>query len=200
MTYNTCHALIRILINCLIELTTQHICYAKMDTKMNKLIEIYTTEFKDQIRNKAIHLDFVEKEKINELVEFVYEYSRLVLTKDDFVKRKRVKNAIPFAHRCVAKRADGDQCTRRRKSGSDCCGTHVKNMPHGIICEDTIPPAKNEKIEVIAEDIKGIVYYIDKSNNVYKTEDILSGKENPQIIAKCVLQDGKYTIPEFGLV
>ena len=171
-----------------------------MEAKMNKLIETYTTEFKDQIRNKAIHLDFAEKEKINELVEFVYEYNRLILTKDDFVKRKRVKNAIPFAYRCVAKRADGDQCTRRRKAGSDCCGTHVKNIPHGVICEEIVPTSRNEKVEVVAEEIKGIVYYIDKANNVYKAEDILSGKENPQIIAKYVMQNGKYTIPEFGLV
>ena len=48
--------------------------------------------------------------------------------------------------------------------------------------------------------IKGIVYYIDKFNNVYKTEDILEGRENPRIIAKCVRENGKCTIPELGLL
>lgn len=171
-----------------------------MEAKTNKMIETYMVEFKDQIRNKAIQLDFAEKEKINELVEFVYEYSRLVLTKEDFVKRKRVKNAIPCSYRCVAKRADGDQCTRRKKKDCDFCGTHSKGTPHGLICAETTQTAKNEKIEVVAEDIKGIVYYVDKKGNVYKTEDILLGKENPQIIASYVIQNGKYTIPEFGLV
>lgn len=171
-----------------------------MEAKMNKMIETYMVEFKDQIRDKAIQLDFAEKEKINELVEFVYEYSRLVLTKDDFIKRKRVKNSIPCSYRCVAKRADGDQCTRRKKKDCEFCGTHSKGTPHGLICAETEKKHKNEKIEVIAEDIKGIVYYIDKRGNVYKTEDILSGIENPRIIATYLMQNGKYTIPEFGLV
>ena len=58
----------------------------------------------------------------------------------------------------------------------------------------------NQRIEVIATEIKGIVYYVDKYDNVYKTEDILQGVHNPAIIAKCVKQGNQYTIPEFGLV
>ena len=46
----------------------------------------------------------------------------------------------------------------------------------------------------------GIVYYVDKSNNVYKTEDIIEGKQNPRIVAKYVKDGAKYKIPEFGLV
>jgi GH25 family lysozyme M1 (1,4-beta-N-acetylmuramidase) len=57
-----------------------------------------------------------------------------------------------------------------------------------------------QKLEVVAEEIKGIVYYIDTYNNVYKTEDILKEKENPQIIAHWEKPDDKYTLPEFGLV
>jgi hypothetical protein len=55
-------------------------------------------------------------------------------------------------------------------------------------------------VEVIAEEVCGIVYYIDKNNNVYKTEDILEGKLNPRVIAKCVKQNGHLTIPELFLV
>jgi hypothetical protein len=40
---------------------------------------------------------------------------------------------------------------------------------------------------------------IDKFNNVYKTEDIISGKENPKIIAKCVKTNHGYSIPQLGL-
>jgi hypothetical protein len=43
------------------------------------------------------------------------------------------------------------------------------------------------------------VYYIDTIGNVYKTEDVMEGKENPQIIAKYEKINEKYTIPEFGL-
>jgi hypothetical protein len=57
----------------------------------------------------------------------------------------------------------------------------------------------SKKLEVVAEDVGGIVYYIDKYNNVYKMEDILENKENPRIIAKCVRKNGKVSIPELGL-
>jgi hypothetical protein len=55
-------------------------------------------------------------------------------------------------------------------------------------------------MEVFAEEIKGIVYYIDHFNNVYKTEDIMEAKENPKIVAKYVKTETGYSIPEFGLV
>ena len=65
--------------------------------------------------------------------EYIYEYPRLVICKEDLIKRKRIKNSIPCLNRCSAKRADGDQCTRRRKDGCDFCGTHAKGTPHGLI-------------------------------------------------------------------
>jgi hypothetical protein len=171
-----------------------------MDKRLNKVIEKYITTFKDEIKAKTIDIDFENKQKVNELLEFVYDYDRLTLTKEDFVKRKRIKNAIPSLNRCNAKRANGEQCTRRRKDDCEYCGTHSKGTPHGLINSDDTEEHSNERIEVFAQDIKGIVYYLDKYNNVYKTEDILSGKENPEIIAKCIIQNGVYTIPDFGLV
>lgn len=172
-----------------------------MEKSINKRIETYITGFKDSIREKLVELKFEEKQKINELLEYVYDYNRLVLTKEDFVKRKRVKNAIPSTNRCNAKRANGEQCTRQRKDGCEYCGTHSKGAPHGFMNEAVGETENNtHKLEVIAEEIKGIVYYIDKYNNVYRTEDILSEKGNPQIIAKCVKTPTGYSIPEFGLV
>jgi predicted nucleic acid-binding Zn-ribbon protein len=45
-------------------------------------------------------------------------------------------------------------------------------------------PNNNHKMEVFAEEIGGIVYYVDHHKNVYKTEDIVQSNENPRIIAK----------------
>ena len=166
---------------------------------MNKIIETYITTFKDNIKTKLIELGVEDKNKTNELLEYVYDYDRLVLSNDDFVKRKRIKNAIPTSNRCCAKRANNEQCTRRKKKDCEFCGTHSKGTPHGLVSEHE-NLTDIEKIEVFAEDIRGIVYYIDKYNNVYKTEDILQGKQNPQIIAKCIKDNNLYSIPEFGLV
>jgi hypothetical protein len=173
-----------------------------MEKRINKKIETYVTTFKDHVRNKITELDFNEKTKINELLEYVYEYNRFSLAKEDLSKRKRIKNSIPSLNRCNAKRANGEQCTRRRKDDCEFCGTHSKGTPNGLIQdnETSSNTAINHKMEVFAEEIKGIVYYIDTNFNVYNTEDILSEKINPRIIAKYVKDDNKYSIPEFGLV
>jgi hypothetical protein len=171
-----------------------------MEKRLNKKIETYVTSFKDDVRNKMTTLEFEDKQKVNELLEFVYDYERLTLVKDDLIKRKRIKNSIPISNRCNAKRANGEQCTRRRKSKCEFCGTHVKGTPHGFFQSDETAENSIQKMDVVAEEVCGIVYYIDKHNNVYKTEDILEGKQNPTIIAKCIKHNGVTSIPELGLV
>ena len=170
-----------------------------MEKRTNSRIEIYTTKFKDDLRNKIIELSFNETEKINELLGYIYDYDRLEFSKEDFAKRKRVKNVVPIMNRCIAKRANDEQCTRRRSADCEFCGTHSKGIPHGSIYSNTVDINTNKNVVVFAEDIRGIIYYIDKFNNVYKTEDIMKNKENPEIIAKCVKNGNNYTIPDFGV-
>jgi len=185
-------------------LKQSNIQYLIMEKRINTRIQQYISKFKDDIRLKLVDLGFENTKQVNDLLEHIYEYERLVLEKDDFVKRKRVQNAIPSSNRCNARRANGIQCTRRRKADCEFCGTHFKGTPHGMVGEGTADTTSSDntsqKMEVIATEIKGIVYYIDKYDNVYKTEDILQGVHNPAIIAKCVKQGSQYTIPEFGLV
>jgi hypothetical protein len=169
-----------------------------MEKKLNSRSELFLTAFKDNIRAKIIELKFEDKSKLNDLLEYVYEYERLIFSKDDLSKRRRVQNSIPTQNRCNAKRADNKQCTRKRKDGFEFCGTHSKGAPHGLA--DDVCGVCTKKIDVVATDIMGIVYYIDKFNNVYKTEDILEGKTDPKIIAKSTIINGKMCIPEFGLV
>jgi hypothetical protein len=170
-----------------------------MEKRLNKKIETYVISFKDDIRNKINELKFEEKTKINDFLEYIYDYERLSLAKVDLIKRKRIKNSIPVMNRCNAKRASGEQCTRRRKDNCEFCGTHVKGTPHGLINDLDTNISSTQKIEVFAEEICGIVYYIDKFNNIYKTEDILEDKQDPQIVAKYLKQNGVYSIPEFGI-
>jgi hypothetical protein len=168
-----------------------------MEKHLNKKIETYVSEFKENIKKKITDLNFEEKTKMNDLVEYVYEYSRLTLEKDDFVKRKRIKNSIPNMNRCNARRANGEQCTRRRKEGCDFCGTHFKGAQYGLITNEQTIENSRQSLEVHTEDINGIIYYFDKFSNVYNTEDILEGKQNPRIIAKYTKINDTYTISEF---
>ena len=168
-----------------------------MERRINKRIESYVTNFKDDIRKKAETLGLVNDLNLSNLVQYVYDYERLSLNKEDFMKRKRVKNAVHLADRCCAKRASNEQCTRRKKEGYEYCGTHLKGTPHGICLNGDDDKPQGQKIEVWVQDIQGIVYYIDKNNNVYQAEDIIVNKVNPKIIAKYVKQGETYSIPEF---
>lgn len=188
-----------------------------MDKIINKKIKTYVTDFKAFIKTKTL-LTFTpsiggsstaegmvgteHEQKVNDFLQEIYNYETLVLSKDDVCKKKRIKNAIPGCNRCIAKRATGEQCTRKQKEGYEYCGTHVKGVPHGIVTTNEEVQQENELVrsEVVAKDIHGIVYYIDTYNNVYKTEDILNQVKNPKIIAKAEIINGEYGIRKFGLV
>ena len=171
-----------------------------MEKRLNKKVEVYITEFKDNIREKTVQLGLTDDNKTTQLIQYIYDYNRLSFNKEDFNKRKRVKNFVPIYTRCCAKRANGEQCTRRKKGEFDCCGTHTKGTPHGVIDVETIEPSNTLKIEVWTQDIGGIIYYIDKSNNVYDTSDIIKNQMNPKIIAKyCKTGENTYSIPEFNI-
>jgi hypothetical protein len=170
-----------------------------MERRLNKKVEGYITTFKDSIREKTSEMGLTNNEQTNQLLQYIYDYDRLSFVKEDFQKRKRVKNFVPIYDRCCAKRATGEQCTRRRKDDSEYCGTHIKGIPHGIINNPNETKTSTQKIEVWAQDILGIVYYIDKSNNVYDTADIIKNQLNPKIIAKYIKNGETYSIPEFNI-
>ena len=170
-----------------------------MERRLNKKLDTYITIFKDSIREKDIQMDMTKNEQTNNLLQYIYDYDRLIFNKEDFQKRKRVKNFIPIFDRCCAKRATEEQCTRRKKEGFEYCGTHLKGLPHGTVDMQNEQKNITQKIEVYVQDIQGIVYYIDKNNNVYQAEDIISNKTNPKIIAKYVKEGENYSIPEFNL-
>ena len=170
-----------------------------MEKRLNKKLESYITTFKDCIREKATNMGINKNEQVNQLIQYIYDYDRLTFNKEDFQKRKRVKNFVPIFDRCCAKRANEEQCTRRKKDGCEYCGTHLKGTPHGIIDNQNEPKNNTQKIEVYAQDISGIIYYIDNNNNVYQAEDIISNKINPKIIAKYVKEGLIYSIPEFDI-
>jgi len=170
-----------------------------MEKRLNKKIELWISGFKDNIREKASQIGISKNDQTNQLIQYIYDYDRLILGKEDFQKRKRVKNVVPFFDRCCAKRASNEQCTRRKKDGIEYCGTHMKGTPHGIIDNQNESKPNTQKIEVWAQDIQGIVYYIDKAYNVYQAEDIIVNKLNPKIIAKYIKNGDVYSIPEFNI-
>ena len=100
---------------------------------------------------------------------------------------------IPNINRCTAKLTNGEQCTRTRRQDSEFCGTHHKFTPHGKISEEK-ETNTDKTLEIMVVDIQGIIYYMDKFNNVYNITDILEKKENPQIVGKYKKNGTEYKI------
>lgn len=175
-----------------------------MERRINNKLDEYLTKMKTNVAKKfegvdhsVNDIDIIRKQYLD-ILSYIYNYEKLSFNKDDFMKRKRVKSVVPICDRCCAKRANGDQCTRRKKEGETYCGTHIKGTPDMVDELEDVPVNKNVKVEIWAQDIKGIIYYIDKNNNVYDTEDIMNNDKYPKrVIAKYVKDDnGKYSIPQ----
>ena len=170
-----------------------------MEKRINNKTRTYLQLFKNKIKTNIINLNIYKNnpQEFTELLQFLYDYQPLEFTKVDFQKRKRVKNIVPLCHRCCALRANGEQCTRRKKNNAKFCGTHIKGTPHGEMTEQK-PTITHTKKVVWAQDIKGIIYYIDADNNVYDTQDIIENKVDPKIIAKYIKHDENYLIPSLN--
>lgn len=168
-----------------------------MEKRISAKVDAHQLGFKNSIK------EWVEA-RINagteidqgQLLQFVFDFENLSLQKEDFQKRKRVKNAVPQFERCSARRANAQQCTRRKKEGSSFCGTHVKGTPHGVIVDDGKQADEAKKIEVWVQEIKGINYYIDAEQNVYLPDDIISRRQPPRQIGTWVNNEGEYSIPQ----
>jgi hypothetical protein len=186
-----------------------------MERRLNNKLEAYIIAFKNDIvaRLQEVSGDLTSdhssqivvdsRTKCNAIIGFVYNYEKLRLNKEDFMKRKRVKSVVPIYDRCCAKRASGEQCTRRKKGNEMYCGTHIKGTPNSVMEEPSgeTPTTKNVKVDIWAQDIKGIIYYIDKAGNVYDTEDIMKIDKYPKRVIAKYAQDGvgNYSIPSiFG--
>ena len=174
-----------------------------MEKNINRKIDNHSQDYKEYIKSQFIELDtfvaenlgrssnafgIIHSEILNKLQK-CYDYKKIGLTKEDFQKRKRIKNVVSLCERCCACRANNEQCTRRKRDGSEFCGTHIKGTPHGVIKENNETSVTYKKNNVWTQDIKGIMYHIDDNGNVYKAEDVMKNTPNPNIIAKYTTKD-----------
>ena len=177
-----------------------------MEKRISEKVNNHQRKFKDEIRGWLVknNIQFQTNENNHSLsafLRYLYDYEQLELTKEDFKRRKRITNVIPISERCIAKRASGDQCTRRKKQGHCYCGTHIKGSPHGIV-ENTNTTSSDSltKVDIWVQEIKGIQYYLDKAGNVYDPKDIIESNPKPKILAKWLkTSDGIYHIPEYNI-
>ena len=148
-----------------------------MENRIKKKITSYINKFKDDII-KQLNTNETTNESLEQHISsFVSNYPRVSWIDDDFSKRKRIKNHVPEYDRCGAKRADGCQCTRRKKGTYSYCGTHLKGIPHGEIQQDVVSQYKKVELNVVSDE-KGICHYIDGFGKQYSAELVLNSVSN----------------------
>lgn len=185
-----------------------------MERRLATKITNHSKEFKDSLRvwlqqNNAVVVAGTADRPLSpecadltgSFLRHVYDYPHLELGEGDFRRRRRVATTIPLNERCVARRAHGDRCTRRRRPGECFCGTHAKGAPHGVVDTDASEGSGGtKKVEIWVEPIKGIQYYLDAGGNVYSPEDVVAGRELPRVIAHWEKDEqGSYHIPDYGV-
>ena len=73
-----------------------------MEKRIQNKFDEYFAKMKEDIKQFAIDSED-GSEKYKDMLKFIYEYEHLSLVKEDFSKRKRVKNTVPMYERCCAK-------------------------------------------------------------------------------------------------
>ena len=51
-------------------------------------------------------------------------------------EKKTNKRIFYLVRRCLGRKMDFSQCTRKRKDNTEFCGSHIKNRPNGKIGDD----------------------------------------------------------------
>jgi hypothetical protein len=143
-----------------------------MENRIKKKVDAYVQSFKTDLKDKMQDLNLLETPEGNDLLRYIYEYTRVNFTNEDFSKRKRLKNTVPISERCIAKKALGQQCTRKKKDGCNLCGTHMKGTPHGVV-EVEKPEDIMQKVTLHMQCNRGIYSYTDESGKSYPMEYVL---------------------------
>ena len=167
----------------------------------NKL-DKYMNSFKHNIiewieKNQSSTNDSSTYSSINDVN--LSNFTTFVNSYESFTDVTTSKKAPSGVGICNARRADGDQCTRRIQCRADTqnskfCGTHYKGIPYGEIENQVVRPLISKRC-VYVVNINGIGYYVDDNDNIYKTEDVYNNINNPEIIAiRTKSEKGEYGI------
>lgn len=169
-----------------------------MDPQIQSRFDTEFIAMKHKIQQEIIRLGFsLEKNKANELYQFINDLEKPVLLPGEFTPSKKPVPVVKEEERCVAVIMNGKQCQRKKTKNSCYCGTHGKQLTvqpaplgGGATTDETVPQTVcMEKVEVEIREIRGIPYYVDAKNNVYKHEEI--HQSNPTVIGKLQVETGE---------
>ena len=144
-----------------------------LEEECRKIIRKIST-IKDLDETHILEMVLPDKLYFNEMA------NNLVLKK----KKKSNRRILPKNERCLGRKNDLTQCTRKRKDGHEFCGSHIKNLPNGKVGDDGAcfnkkkgKRGRKRKNLLDSQDetgilttkkyINGSIYLVDSNNVVY---------------------------------
>lgn len=107
-----------------------------MDDTILELAKLCMTECQ-KIIIKVAHLKQLDKDEIVKYVLPKDIYFNEIVNEVFLKQKKKVnKRNLPCGERCLGRKMDFSQCTRKRKDNTEFCGSHIKNRPNGKIGDD----------------------------------------------------------------
>jgi hypothetical protein len=159
-----------------------------MDELTINISEHLETECKKIIK-KICHIKHLDENQILEVILpdklYFNELANNLVSKK---KKKTNRRILPKNERCLGRKNDLTQCTRKRKDGHEFCGSHIKNLPNGKVGDDgacfnkkkgkrgrkrkNLMDNQNDNgILTTKKYINGSVYLVDSRNIVYTFRD-----------------------------
>ena len=137
------------------------------------ILSLYSQKLKSVLEDISSNHNIKKETLFNKYLDF----ESLKTTK------KRKKKNVKSCDICMARKQDGNQCTRRKKDGQEYCGKHIKNRKYGRIDDNSNILDKladdDNYIMTWIETFNGQEYLVD-SNNIVYTKNI----ENPSIVGR----------------
>ena len=72
-----------------------------MEKRISSKTRLYFQNFKETLKNKIVSDGKIDPQYMNDIVQYIYDYPQLTFLPQDFQKRKRVKNIVPFFWCCI---------------------------------------------------------------------------------------------------
>ena len=131
------------------------------------LLALYTEQTKNILCQISAKYNINKEELLSEYI------NNDILKTTHSIKKKKKKNANESVNLCMARKQDGNQCTRRKKDLGEYCGKHINNRKYGRIDDHSNIVDKlaedDNYIMTWIESFDGKEYLVDSNNIVYTT-------------------------------
>ncbi len=156
----------------------------------------------EKIIEKISHIKLIDKNELHDHFLPTQIYFNEIMNNTILKKKKKTnKRNLPKNEQCLGRKGDFTQCTRKRKDGTQFCGSHMKKLTNGMIGDDGAcfnrkkgkrgRKRKNIMENVGENDILTTKIYIDGDRYLVDNKNVVYtyNQNNPVILG--FLKDGK---------